>query len=139
MEQLIQKARETAVTRVEGYLETNKKMIYPVIGVKLDHTPRYDLDIVENAVIISQDEKTGNIHLYFLISDREYKRVIEEMFDVKIDIYVGHVVIDSEEKSKKYFSLIKEKFNRDTINQEKHRIYSVQKMNTMKFSEWNNI
>ena len=111
---------EYAKRAVKSYIENHnkvigEKMVYPIIGVKLDHSPKGEWDNVNNAVLISRDEKTGFVHLYIMTCMMN-KEIIEDIFGIEIDYYVGHVVIDSSKKSKKYFEIVK-KFSLDYIRQ----------------------
>jgi hypothetical protein len=71
-----------------------------------------------------------------------HKEAIEKMFDTKIRDYVGHIVVDSEELSKKYLPLVKN-FSLDAIRELKEKMKAEAKAKAeaikMRFPEWENI
>lgn len=112
-----------------------EKMIYPVIGIKLDHTPRGEWDEIHNAVLASRDEKTGDVHLY-IRTCIVHKEAVEHLFGIKIEDYVGHILIDTDEKNTKYISIVKKEFNLDNLRKIKENLKGEKKK---RFPEWDTI
>jgi hypothetical protein len=140
-QELIDDAKRGVKAYIERELEARgEKMIYPVVNIKLDHDPEGEWDGVHNALLVSTDEETGDIHLYIMTSVM-HKKAIESMFDISIDDYVGHIVVKEEEDEK--YSNLMEKFSLDEIRkrkiseEEKKKISEEKKK--MRFQRWSNI
>jgi hypothetical protein len=135
-EELIQDAEAFVKSYIERELDARgEKMVYPVIRIKLDHTPEGEWDGINNAVLASLDEKTGNVHLYIMTCIM-HKEAVEHLFGIKIEDYVGHILIDTNEKDEKYFSIVKEEFNLDNLRKVKENLKEEKKN---KFPRWNTI
>ena len=133
-QELIDDAKRFVKSYIERNLEAiGEKMVYPVVNIKLGHAPTWEGDSVNDAVLISRDEKTGNIHLYVMTCIM-HKSVIETMFGIKIQDYVGHIVIDTEEKSSDFFPMVNsfEASLQGMLENAAHK-------KKMKFREWDNI
>ena len=135
-------ARKYVHQYVERELEARgEALVYPTINIILDHDPEGEWDGVNNAIILSRDERTGNIHIY-LMTCIMHKQAIERMFDTKIQDYVGHVVVDSEELSKKYLPLVRN-FSLEAIRELKEKMNAEAKAKAeaikTRFPGWDNL
>ncbi len=132
-EEIVKDAEGFVVSYISSELKAlGVSMITPVIGVKLGHTPKWEGDDPRDAVVVSRDTKTGYIHLYVMTS-LFHKEVVEQLFDIKIEDYVGHVIIDSKEKSDRFLPVVK-----DFENVLKSRLEEESKKKEL-FPEWDNI
>ena len=133
-QELVDDAKRAVKSYVERNLEAiGEKMVLPVINIKLGHIPTWEGDSVNDAVLVSRDERTGNVHLYVMTCVM-HKEVVENMFGIKIQDYVGHVVIDTEEKSENFFPMVNsfEASLQWMLEDAAHK-------RKMKFREWDNI
>lgn len=129
--ELVNDAKRSVKNYIERGIEANgEKMIYPVLSIKLDHDPEGEWDGIGNAVLVSRDVETGEIHLYVMTCIM-HKEIVEQMFDTKIQDYIGHIVVDNEEESKKYLKLVKN-FSLDTIR-------DLKTARQKRFPEWDNL
>lgn len=108
-------------------------MITPIIGIKLGHTPTHLGDDPRDAVVVSRDTKTGYIHLYVMTSIF-HREVVEQMFGIEFEDYVGHVIVDNKEKSDRFFPIVK-----DFENVLKSRLEEESRKKKELFPEWNNL
>lgn len=108
-------------------------MITPIIGIKLGHTPTHLGEDPRDAVVVSRDTKTGYIHLYVMTS-LFHREVIEQMFGIEFEDYVGHLVIKNQEDSDKFFPIVK-----DFENVLKSRLEEESRKKKELFPEWNNL
>jgi hypothetical protein len=65
-----------------------------------------------------------------------HKEAVEHLFGIKIEDYVGHILIDTNEKDEKYFSIVKEEFNLDNLRKVKENLKEEKKN---RFPRWNTI
>ena len=108
-------------------------MITPIIGIKLGHTPTHLGEDPRDAVVVSRDTKTGYIHLYVMTSIF-HREVVEQMFGIEFEDYVGHLVIKNQEDSDKFFPIVK-----DFENVLKSRLEEESRKKKELFPEWNNL
>ena len=133
-EKVIKDAEGFVLSYIRKELSTiGLSMITPIISIQLGHTPKWEGDDPRDAVVVSRDKRTGYVHLYIMTS-LFHKEVIEKMFDIEIEDYVGHVIIDSKEKSDQLFPIVK-----DFENILKSRLEEESKKKKELFPEWNNL
>jgi hypothetical protein len=139
--ELIDDAKRGVKAYIERELEARgETMVLPVINIKLDHDPEGEWDGIHNAVLVSADEKTGDVHIY-LMTCIMHREVIEKMFETRIDDFVGHIVVKEEEDEK--YSKIIENFSLDKIHEEKiseeEKKKTSEEKKKMRFQRWSNI
>ena len=133
-EEIVQDAKDFVVSYVTRNLKSAGITWIPnVLSIKLGHTPTHLGDDPRDAVIVARDTKTGYIHLYVMTS-LFHKEVVEKMFDIKFDDYVGHLVIKTQEESDKLFPIVK-----DFENVLKSRLEEESRKKKELFPEWNNL
>lgn len=133
-EEIIKDAESFVLSYVRKELSViGVSMITPIIGIKLGHTPTHLGEDPRDAVVVSRDTKTGYIHLYVMTSIF-HREVVEQMFDIEFEDYVGHLVIKNQEDSDKFFPIVK-----DFENVLKSRLEEESRKKKELFPEWNNL
>lgn len=133
-EEVIKDAENFVLSYVKSELRaTGITWVPNVQCIKLGHTPEWEGDDPRDAVIVARDTKTGYIHLYVMTS-LFHKEVVEKMFDIKFDDYVGHLVIKTQEESDRFFPIVK-----DFENILKSRLEEESRRKKELFPEWNSL
>ncbi len=125
-----QVAKLCVISYAQGVLDINDERMKKPISVKLDKVPRFP-DDWKCAVIVSKDV-TGDIHLYVVANNHLYRKSLEKLFKVKMVGYVGHVRVDTDEKSAYYFPIVNS-FSEDFLREKK---VEMDKELENRFPEW---